>query len=119
MGKKILIIDDNSNFLEYTKYILDCEGYETEVIDDPLKTEEYIDSFHPDLLIIDVYMPQRTGFDIIESFNNNHIYQDIPKIFVTGLNDDIEKAVALSSGVKEYIVKPFNFEKFCEVSYCV
>jgi len=53
-------------------------------------------------------MPGRTGFNLIEDFNAKNIYQDIPKIFLTCLNDDVEKMTARARGIVSYITKPFE-----------
>lgn len=103
---KILIIDDNKDFLEMMESFLIEEGYEVKTLSDPNRTEAYMDEFKPSLMIIDVFMPERSGFNIIEDFSKKGIYQDIPKIFLTGLDDDIEKMTAKGIGVNEYITKP-------------
>ncbi len=103
---KILVIDDNKDFLAVIKTFLDGEGYDVKTLSDPLKAEEYMEKFTPDLMIIDIFMPERSGFNIIEDFEEKGIYRDIPKIFLTGLDDDIEKMTAKGVGVAEYITKP-------------
>ncbi len=107
MSKKILVVDDDINILKMTKSRLEANGYEVSTLSDPMKVEENIENYHPDLLIVDVMMPERSGFDIVEDFNKKKIYNDLPKIFFTGLDSEIEKMVAKSEGVSEYIVKPF------------
>lgn len=109
MGKKkILIIDDDENFLKTTQDILREAGYSTAVLSNPMKAEEYIEKEKPDLLIMDIIMPDRSGFNIAEDFNKRDIYQEIPKIFLTVLDDSAERMVAHIDGVKDYITKPFN-----------
>ena len=104
--KKILIIDDNEDFLKMMELLLCGEGYDVKTLSNPNKAEEVIDEFNPELMIIDVFMPERTGFNILEDFLAKSIYQDIPKVFLTGLDDDIEKMTAKGIGVNEYITKP-------------
>jgi len=105
---KILIIDDDENFLKTTQDILQDAGYGSSILSDPMKAEEYIEKDKPDLIIIDIIMPLRSGFNILEDFESRNIYQDIPKIFLTALDDSNEKMVAHGLGVKAYIVKPFD-----------
>jgi DNA-binding response OmpR family regulator len=104
--KKILLIDDNKDFVEMLSTYLKDEGYDVKCLTDPEKTEEYIESFTPSLLIIDILMPIRSGFNIIEDFQEKGLYENIPKIFLTGLDDDVEKMTARGIGVCEYITKP-------------
>ena len=104
--EKILIIDDNKDFLDMMESFLTGEGYEVKTLTDPTRTEEYMNEFNPVLMIIDIFMPERSGFNIVEDFSEKGIYQDIPKIFLTGLDDEIEKMTAKGIGVSEYITKP-------------
>lgn len=108
MPATILAIDDDRELLDTLKDILEEEGYIVEVLADPMETEKRIDECNPDLLIIDVFMPKRTGFNLIEEFNAKNLYHDLPKIFLTCLNDDIEKMTARARGIVSYITKPFE-----------
>ena len=110
MEKVILLIDDDANLLRTLKDILENAGYKVVTLSDPLKAEQYIEEYMPDLLIIDVFMPGRSGFNLVEDFKKQHLYADIPKIFITCLDDDIERMTARACGVARYITKPFSPE---------
>lgn len=112
--KKILAVDDHESVLEVIKALLGKSGYEVITLTDPTKVEEYIERESPDLLMLDVFMPERSGFNIIEDFNEKGLYKDLPKIFVTALGDEGEKIVARAGGVDEYIEKPFSREELVE-----
>ncbi|MFC1548584.1 two-component system response regulator [Candidatus Omnitrophota bacterium] len=109
--KTILAIDDDEDFLRTVKDILEAEGYEVKTLSDPTKTEHYIDKYHPSLLIIDIFMPVRSGFNLIEDFRDKGLYEDVPKIFLTCLDDDIERMTARAWGVSYYMTKPFQPEE--------
>jgi len=106
--KKILIIDDNKNFLTSTEDILQKAGFEPIPLSDPTKTEDYIKKTRPDLIIMDIFMPKRSGFNILEDLAEKNLYRDIPKIMLTVLDDSNERLAARASGACEYISKPFN-----------
>lgn len=108
MNKVILAIDDEKEFLSTLKDILETEGYDVKTLSDPTKTEEFIEKYRPDLLLMDVFMPKKTGFNLVEDFNARGVYHDLPKIFITCLDDDIEKMTARACGVSQYITKPFD-----------
>ncbi|MFA6636225.1 MAG: response regulator [Candidatus Omnitrophota bacterium] len=110
MEKVILLIDDDANLLRTLRDILENAGYKVVALNDPLKAEQYIEKYMPDLLVIDVFMPGRSGFNLVEDFKNQHIYEDIPKMFITCLDDDIERMTARACGVERYITKPFSPE---------
>ena len=112
---RILMIDDNKYFLEMMASYLTSEGYKVRTLSDPNRTEAYVDEFNPSLMIIDVFMPERSGFNIVEDFSEKGVYQNIPKIFLTGLDDDIEKMTAKGIGVKEYLTKPIMPSELSEV----
>ncbi|MCK4851613.1 MAG: response regulator [Candidatus Omnitrophica bacterium] len=115
MNNVILAIDDNEDFLTMLKDILDDEGYEVRTLADPGKAEEYIDRYHPDLLLIDVFMPQRSGFNLLEDFRGKGLYENIPKIFLTCLDDDVEKMTAKACGAGQYLTKPFRPEELLKM----
>ncbi len=110
MKKTILAVDDDKIFLETIKDIIEAEGYEVRTLSDPTQVESYIEKYDPDLLIIDIFMPERTGFNLIEDFRDKGMYQDLPKIFVTCLDDDVERMTARACGVDQYMTKPFQPE---------
>ncbi len=104
--KKILAIDDNVDFLCTLEDILSNNGYDVKTLSDPNKTEDVIKEFIPDLLVIDIFMPERSGFNILEDFRKKGLYENIPKVFLTCLDDDIERMTARACGVSRYIAKP-------------
>jgi DNA-binding response OmpR family regulator len=109
--KTILAIDDDAALLVTLTDILEEAGYKTIALADPLQTEKYIEMYDPDLLLIDIFMPDRTGFNLIEDFREKGVYLEIPKIFLTCLDDDVEKMTARACGVERYITKPFEPEE--------
>ncbi len=111
MEKTILVIDDDKDLLELLEKRLTARGYAVKTLSEPAKTEEYISRFNPALLLIDVFMPGRSGFNILEDFMEKGIYKEIPKIFLTVLDDDVERLVAKRYGVLKYITKPFEIEE--------
>jgi DNA-binding response OmpR family regulator len=115
MEKIVLAIDDNRDFLRILEDMLEDSGYKVISLADPSKAEEFIDKFKPDILIIDVFMPKRSGFNLLEDFKEKGLYKNIPKIFLTCLDDDIEKMTAKACGVSQYITKPFNPDELLRV----
>ncbi len=109
--KTILAIDDDENFLSTLKDILEGEGYSVKTLSDPTKTEHYVEKYRPDLMIIDVFMPERSGFNLVEDFRDKGLYGDVPKIFLTCLDDDVERMTARACGVCCYLTKPFQPEE--------
>ena len=111
MSRKILVIDDDESFLNVIYDILTGEGYVVTTLSDSTLAEEYIEKYSPDLMIIDIFMPKVTGFNLVENFKENEKYQKIPKVFLTCLDDDIERMMAKACGVNRYLTKPFDPEE--------
>ncbi|MBN1869510.1 MAG: diguanylate cyclase [Candidatus Omnitrophica bacterium] len=109
--KKILIIDDDKNNLITTRDILHNAGFDSSILSDPMKAEEFIEEKSPDLIIMDLLMPRRSGLKILEDFKNNNIYQDIPKIILTAMDNSNDKKTAYEYGVKDYAIKPLEPEE--------
>lgn len=116
MKKTVLVIDDDVLILRTLKDIIENSGYDVVTLEDPSKAEDYIERFLPSVMIIDIFMPGRSGFDLIEDFRNTQKYENIPKIFLTCLDDDIERMTARARGVERYITKPFSPD---EIIKCV
>ena len=110
MGKRVLAIDDNVDFLNMLEDMMKETNFDLKTLSDSRKAEEYIDEYKPELLILDIFMPERTGFNLLEDFGEKGLYGDIPKIFLTCLDDDVEKMTAKACGVSQYITKPFHPE---------
>jgi len=115
MAKTILAIDDDQEFLTTLKDILESEGYKVMTLSDPTRAEHFIEKYDPGLLILDVFMPRRTGFNLLEDFNKKGIYGDLPKIFLTCLDDDVERMTARAVGVGKYLTKPFQPEDLIDM----
>lgn len=111
MAKVIVAVDDDMDLLQCLKIRLENEGYQVKTFSDSSQTEQALEENDPDLLIIDIFMPGKSGFEILEDFKERDIYQDLPKIILSGLDDDTEKIVAKGWGATEYITKPYEPEE--------
>lgn len=112
MKGKILIIDDDRAFLTSLSDVLEEYGYEVRALTDPSEAAPEIEQFAPDLIILDVFMPKKSGFNLLRDFKDRDVYQDIPKILLTCLDDDVERMVAKSEGAAEYVTKPVDMDNF-------
>ncbi len=108
--KRIFIVDDQEEVLSLLKDYLSGVGFEVMVCKESKDVLSSINSFKPDLILLDLLMPDLGGFEICEILNNDPQTQGIPIIIISGLGDsvDIKKASAL--GVVGYLVKPFSLD---------
>ena len=104
---KILIIDDETMNIKALSHILQTD-YEIMAEKDGTRAAKVAAEHSPDIILLDVIMPETTGYEIMEELKKAPETQNIPVIFISGLNDheDIEKALNL--GATDYIIKPFS-----------
>jgi len=91
--------------------VLEQAGYWSVAIHDPMRVEPTIDVERPSLLLLDVVMPQRNGFQVCRDLKADQNYRDIPVILVTSKDGDSDKFWAKQQGADGYVVKPFTPEQ--------
>jgi len=107
-GKKILIADDEPDILEIIHYNLKSEGYEVFTAkdgDEALQKAKYI---KPDLIILDIMMPKRSGVEVCEILRSQQAFEDTLIIFLTALNDEPSQMKGFDTGADDYINKPIS-----------
>jgi PAS domain S-box-containing protein len=111
MPNKILIVDDEPNNLDVLDNCLEEAGFEVRIANSgktALKQAAYI---KPDLILLDVMMPDMDGFETCLRLKQNQATQDIPVIFLTAKINPFEKVKGLEIGAVDYITKPFETEE--------
>jgi DNA-binding response OmpR family regulator len=109
MAKRILAVDDESDVLLIIKTALQSEGFEVTTASNGPDALAIARETLPDLVMLDVMMPQMTGFDVLRELKANDATSMIPVIMLTGLSERSKIQEALASGTTYYIVKPFEF----------
>jgi len=106
---KILLLEDDIQLNETIKKFLELKGYDVTSVFDGYEAEDTIYEESFDLLLLDVKVPKQSGFELLNSINNQH--KHIPAIFITSLNsvDDVEQGFKL--GCDDYIRKPFALKE--------
>ena len=103
----LLIVDDEkSNILEL-KYILG-QDYNIQVAKDGLDAIEVANEFLPDVILLDIIMPEMDGYEVITALKRSERTKSIPVIFVTGLDDAVDEEKGLVLGAADYISKPYR-----------
>jgi len=106
--KKILICDDSVAQVKLMQAVLDRAGYSTAAIHDPCRVEQTIDVERPCLILLDVVMPERNGFQVCRDLKAHNEYRLIPVILVTSKDGESDKFWAQQQGADGYVVKPFT-----------
>jgi two-component system alkaline phosphatase synthesis response regulator PhoP len=107
-GKKILIADDEPDILEIISYNLRTEGYETITAKDGEDALQKAKQTKPDLIILDVMMPNKNGMEVCKLLRNQPDFQQTLIIFLTALNDEGSHIRGLEFGADDYLTKPVS-----------
>ena len=109
--KKILIVDDSPAEVRLLQSVLDRAGYSSVATHDPMRIEQMIDVERPSLILMDVVMPQRNGFQACRELKGHAEYSRIPVIMVSSKNTESDRFWATQQGADGYVVKPFTSEE--------
>ncbi len=107
-GKTILIADDEPDILEIVSYNLRNEGYTIHTAADGEEALEKARLYNPDLIILDVMMPRKTGMEVCRLLRMNPAFRGTLIIFLTALNDELSHLKGLEYGADDYISKPVS-----------
>lgn len=107
-GKRILIADDEPDILEIVSYNLGKEGYEIYTAKDGDEALDRAKQLNPDLIILDIMMPKKTGVEVCKILRSQSIFQDTLIIFLTALSDEASQINGLETGADDYVSKPIS-----------
>lgn len=105
---KILIIEDDAPIADLLSYGLSLEGYETRIASSGAEGIQVIQSFQPDLLLLDWMLPDQSGLDICKKVTAEY---NIPIFMITAKSDITDKVLGLEFGADDYITKPFDLRE--------
>jgi two-component system response regulator RpaA len=108
---KILVIDDDISILELLKVNLELMGHEVITCADGIKGFALAQQECPDLIILDIMMPEVDGYTVAQRIRQNKITKDIPILMLTALGMLQDKVQGFDSGVDDYLVKPFELDE--------
>ncbi len=111
--KRILLVDDDPEIIESLRYALEAKGYEILVARDGNQGLALAERETPDLVILDMMMPKRSGFLVLERLRRTHL-APIRVIMITANEGSRHKAYAEMLGVDDYIRKPFGMDRLVE-----
>jgi DNA-binding response OmpR family regulator len=108
MGKKILIVDDDEMIRKFLRIHLVNLGYEVKEAVDGIKALEQLDTDDFDLLICDILMPNKDGWQVLEEMRSNPRTKNLPVIVLTAKNEDADMVKGYGLGANYYMSKPFT-----------
>ncbi|AEE15619.1 response regulator transcription factor [Treponema brennaborense] len=105
---KILVVDDEMPILELVSYNLQKEGFSVVTAENGTKALQIARSEHPDLIILDLMLPDMSGFDICRILRNDKTTAVIPIVMATAKTEDTDVVSGLELGADDYVTKPFS-----------
>ena len=106
--KRILVVDDETDVTELLDYKFRQAGYAVRALNDPLRAIGLARDFRPDLILLDVMMPELTGVQLLRMVRGDALLQDTPVIFLTAKGETADKVRGLETGADDYVTKPFD-----------
>ena len=113
--KKILVVDDDQSITKFIKFVLERSGnYEVLCESEGKKALPTAKSFSPNLVLLDVNLPDAQGGEILEWFNEDPVVRKIPVVFLTGIVSQEEMQSGITIGGRPAIAKPIKIEVLIE-----
>jgi DNA-binding response OmpR family regulator len=108
MAKRVLIADDEPNIVTSLVFLMTKGGYEVEVARDGDEALTLLDTFRPDLVLLDVMMPRRSGYEICQKMRERPDWAHIKVVMLSAKGREAEVSKGMSLGADVYVTKPFS-----------
>lgn len=108
MSKQVLIADDEPNIVAALEFLLQRNGYEVHIARNGDEALAMLEQLKPDLLLLDVMMPSRSGYDVCQRVREREDWRHIKVVMLSAKGRDVEVNKGLSLGADLYITKPFS-----------
>ena len=108
MRRKILVVDDNAGLLDLICFNLKKAGFATGTARDGVEALKKARTIAPDLILLDLMLPELDGFAVCEILRHDPATASIPVIMITALNSELSRFAGLEAGANEYVTKPFS-----------
>ncbi len=108
MSRSVLVVDDEPNIVLSLEFIMKQAGYRVRVARDGEEALGAVADAPPDLILLDVMMPKRDGYDVCQTIRANPGWNGVRIIMLTAKGRDIEREKGMALGADDYITKPFS-----------
>jgi DNA-binding response OmpR family regulator len=108
MTRSVLLVDDEPNIVLSLEFLMKQAGYDVRVARDGEAALKAVAESPPDLVLLDVMMPKRDGYDVCQTIRANPAWKSVRIIMLTAKGRDIEREKGLALGADDYITKPFS-----------
>ena len=108
MGKHVVLVEDETNIAEAIRFLLGREGWRVETLANGATAVEVIRNASPDLVMLDVMLPGKSGFEILKELRADAALADLPILMLTARGQTRDREIALEAGVSRFMTKPFS-----------
>ncbi len=112
--RKVLLIEDEPNIIEAIRFILSRDGWRVDTHSDGKTAVEAVRERAPDLIILDVMLPNRSGYDILNDLREADETQDVPVLMLTARGQTKDRELAERLGASRFMTKPFSNREILE-----
>jgi two-component system, OmpR family, phosphate regulon response regulator PhoB len=106
--KRVLVVDDDPELLQLVRVLLLRAGVEVlTAVDAFAAEEEMVSSGLPDLLILDIMLPDKSGIEFLREMRSEHVYDSVPVMILSALIDPEQRQIAREAGADKYLTKPY------------
>ena len=107
-NSKILLVDDEEDILEFLSYNLKKEGFKINTANNGISALKKLEKSKPDLIILDVMMPEMDGIEVCEKIREQDKFDDVLILFLTARSEEYSELAGFSAGADDYITKPIK-----------
>jgi two-component system phosphate regulon response regulator PhoB len=108
MPKRIAVVEDEAELASLIEYNLGRHGYQSQVLGGSSGTLKSLEQYRPDLILLDVMLPEVDGFEICRQIRQSAVLARTPVLFLTARSDEVDRVLGLEIGGDDYMTKPFS-----------
>jgi two-component system phosphate regulon response regulator PhoB len=111
MAKKVAVVEDEAELASLVEYNLERNGFAVRVLRGDSDTMTQLADFAPDLILLDVMLPETDGFELCRQIRRHPTLERIPVLFLTARSEEVDRVLGLELGGDDYVTKPFSIRE--------
>lgn len=108
MARRVLIVDDEPNIVISLEFLMQQRGYEVAIAHDGVQALQQMETFQPDLVLLDVVMPRLDGFEVCQKIRERSDWHRVKIVMLSAKGRDVDVSKGLALGADAYMTKPFS-----------
>ena len=108
---QVLIVDDEPNILLSLEFLMQRSGFQVLTAATGAQAGEHLEASHPDIVLLDISLPDTSGFELLEEIRANPACTSLPVIMLTAHGREVEKEKGIALGANDYVTKPFSTQE--------